>query len=123
MAESFETILKEGWVEKRSRYFKSWRKRWAVLTPGSLFTFKAPNAYTTTPTENIAIRDCINIRSAEEDVNNENSFRVDTRGYSFFFLCESAAEKELWIGAIGRAMMRPKVMISRGEEEELNQYI
>jgi hypothetical protein len=36
---------------------------------------------------------------------------------------DSGPEKELWIGAIGRAMMRPKVMISRGEEEELNQYI
>jgi hypothetical protein len=69
------------------------------------------------------MRDCVNIRSAEEDIHTEFSFRVDTKAQSFYFVVENAAEKELWIGAIGRAMMRPKVMISRGEEEELNQYI
>jgi hypothetical protein len=123
MAESFETILKEGWTEKRSRFFKSWRKRWTVLTPSNLFTFKLQNGYNTSPTENINIRDCVNIKSAEEELHVENSFRVDSRSQSFFFVVDSPQEKELWIGAIGRAMMRPKVMISRGEEEEMNLHV
>lgn len=90
----FNAIMKEGWCEKRSRYFKSWRQRWAVLTPQYLYTFKNQQAYNTSPTETINMQDCVNIKSAEEDVNMENAFRVDTRSESFFFKATDPAEKE-----------------------------
>lgn len=40
------------------------------------------------------MQDCVNIKSAEEDVNLENAFRVDTRSESFFFRAQDAPEKE-----------------------------
>ena len=38
--EDLKNIIKEGWLEKESRTFKSWRKRWFVLTPKTLYSFK-----------------------------------------------------------------------------------
>lgn len=49
MLDDLKNIMKEGWLEKESRVFKSWRKyccklsirRWFVLTTTTLYTFKA----------------------------------------------------------------------------------
>ena len=40
MHEDLKNILKEGWLEKESKYLKAWRKRWFVLTPNTLYSFK-----------------------------------------------------------------------------------
>ncbi len=48
MLDDLKTIVKEGWLDKESRFFKSWRRylfpsnfrRWFVLTTTSLYTFK-----------------------------------------------------------------------------------
>ena len=42
--ESFN-IYKEGWLYKQSRYLKTWRKRWGVLTKTHLFTYKIEQEY------------------------------------------------------------------------------
>jgi len=34
---------KEGWLEKKSKFLGEWRKRWIVLTPAYLFTYKEEN--------------------------------------------------------------------------------
>lgn len=33
-------LVKEGCVEKKSKFLKEWRERWLVLTVNYLFTFK-----------------------------------------------------------------------------------
>ena len=38
-------IYKEGWLYKQSRYLKSWRKRWGVLTRTHIYTYKNEQEY------------------------------------------------------------------------------
>ena len=118
--ENFELILREGWVEKRSRFVKEWRRRWMVLTPRFLFTFKNQQGYRESPTERLRLKDCGTVKSAEEELKKEFAFRIDTQDRIFFFRALDSPDKEAWIGGIGRAMVRPTVMLSPSEEEALN---
>ena len=43
-------IRKQGWIYKESAMLRQYRKRWLVLTPESLYTFKKERDYST-PTE------------------------------------------------------------------------
>mmetsp|Transcript_76907 Transcript_76907/g.89359 ORF Transcript_76907/g.89359 Transcript_76907/m.89359 type:complete len:118 (+) Transcript_76907:44-397(+) len=106
--ESFKDILKEGWLAKESRIFKSWRKRWFVLTPTHLYSFKDERVYKS-PTEVISLKECTTVKSAEEDTHKENTFRVDSAERSFYIQASSTSEKEAWIGAIGKAMVKPSI--------------
>ena len=38
--EVLNNLIKEGVMEKRSKFLKEWRERWVVLTVNYLFTFK-----------------------------------------------------------------------------------
>mmetsp|Transcript_18330 Transcript_18330/g.21121 ORF Transcript_18330/g.21121 Transcript_18330/m.21121 type:complete len:121 (+) Transcript_18330:23-385(+) len=106
--DNFKDILKEGWLAKESRFFKSWRKRWFVLTPSHLFSFKEERIYKN-PTEAINLKECTTVKSAEEDIHKENSFRIDSAAQTFYIQASSTSEKESWIGAIGKAMVRPSI--------------
>lgn len=102
-------VVREGWISKESRFMKKWRRRWLVLNNTHLCTYKTERSYTSA-TESILLKDCATVKSAEEDTNQPFSFRVDTSGRVFFFVAQDAADKEGWIGAIGRMMVRPTVM-------------
>lgn len=45
-----EEIRKQGWVYKESALLRQYRKRWLVLTPQRLYTFKKERSYDS-PTE------------------------------------------------------------------------
>lgn len=94
---------------KRSRYIGDWRRRWVVLTGSAIAAYKnkGPNEKAT---EVLFMSDCNTVKSAEDDVHKENSFRVDTRDRVFYFVAEHAQDKESWIGHIGRQMVRKTVM-------------
>jgi len=102
-------IVKEGSLVKQSMYMKEWRKRWFVLTPQYLCSFKEQGQFHN-PTEVIRLRECATVKSAEDETGRENSFRVDTPGRTFYLIGDSNTEKESWIGHIGRQMVRPTVM-------------
>lgn len=90
-----------------------------VLAGDIVMTFKTDNT-NDSATENFSLRQCSIVKSADEDVKKPNAFRVETYNRTLFFCTVSAVEKEAWIGAIGRAMMRPSVMLSKGEEDALD---
>ena len=46
-----EQILYEGAVDKQSRHLRVWRRRWLVLTPTRVLTFRAEGRYDEPPTE------------------------------------------------------------------------
>ena len=48
-------IRKEGWVNKESAVIRSYRKRWMVLTPDHLYSFKREKQYSD-PTEVSSVR-------------------------------------------------------------------
>jgi hypothetical protein len=47
--------IKEGWLVKRSRILKEWKKRWMVLTRTHLYSFEQQGVYRA-PTEKIPLR-------------------------------------------------------------------
>eukprot|EP01017_Pseudomicrothorax_dubius_P049158 TRINITY_DN909_c0_g1_i10.p1 TRINITY_DN909_c0_g1~~TRINITY_DN909_c0_g1_i10.p1 ORF type:complete len:142 (-),score=26.36 TRINITY_DN909_c0_g1_i10:45-470(-) len=97
---SFDDILKEGALQKQSKFWKEWRRRWFVLTPSCLYSFKDEKNYKE-PTEIIPLKDCTTVKSADDETRKEHSFRIDCKDRSFFVVASSQAEKESWIGAIG----------------------
>lgn len=80
--EDLKSIMKEGWLEKESRFFKSWRRyllhdmplrRWFVLTQTSLYSFKSEKQYRD-PTEVISLKSITTIKSCDEETKREHSF-------------------------------------------------
>ena len=54
---------------------------------------------------------CRTVKSIEDEVNKQNAFKIDIAGTPFRFQADSYAEKEAWIGALGRAMIKKSVMM------------
>jgi hypothetical protein len=108
-----QDVLLRGHLSKQSRWLLQWRPRWTVLTGQFLCTyeFEGEENLGRSPTEFLALRDCVTVRSAEDEVGKEHAFRVDGAGRTFWLLAGSKEEKEKWIGGIGKAMIRGSVMI------------
>ena len=60
--------MKEGWLEKESRFRKVLRSRWCVLTVNTLYTFKEEKMYVD-PTEQIDTTLIKTIRTEEKQGN------------------------------------------------------
>lgn len=118
MESSSDKILIQGWIEKRSRHLKRWRRRWMILTPKYLETYKSENGKGRT--ERIILQQCATIKSVDEDLKIPLTFRLDSKTTSFYFKAEDQSSKEMWIGAIGKLMIKPGVLRSLSEEEALN---
>mmetsp|Transcript_58752 Transcript_58752/g.149082 ORF Transcript_58752/g.149082 Transcript_58752/m.149082 type:complete len:123 (-) Transcript_58752:63-431(-) len=111
-----DDVVKQGWLVKQSKHLKEWRRRWFVLTPQYLCSFKNQGE-NRNPTEWIRLRECSTVKSADEDTTKENSFRVDTPTRVFYLIAESGQEKESWIGQIGRQMVRRTVLMEDQQVE------
>mmetsp|Transcript_99703 Transcript_99703/g.157815 ORF Transcript_99703/g.157815 Transcript_99703/m.157815 type:complete len:221 (+) Transcript_99703:54-716(+) len=100
-----DRIVQEGFLFKESKLLKVWRRRWCVLTPESLCTFKVKDSGPSSewdyrrPTEEIKLSECESVMSADEP-GIENSLYVITRKRTFFLVARSADEKEAWMKAI-----------------------
>ena len=44
--------------------------------------------------------------------------KLDINGVTFYFYAETYEEKESWIGALGRAMIKPSIMIDSAFDNE-----
>ena len=73
-----DNIVKQGYLQKRSRYLSQWKKRFVVLTKDHLLTF-ANNTNLTQPTEVIKMEICCTVKSSDDETNKQNSFvRIST---------------------------------------------
>ena len=120
MESSTFEVIKGGWIEKRSRFVKKWRRRYLILTPKTLETYKEENISDSAPTERIPLDQTTTVKSAEEETKREFAFKVETRERIFYFCTSDVSDKETWIGVIGRAMVKPSVLRSKSEEDALN---
>jgi hypothetical protein len=111
-------IINQGWIYKRSRHLKRWRKRWMVLTPTYLCTYKTEDKKGRT--EHILLQECMTIKSVDEELKVPHSFRLDSANCRFFFRSDDQSSKEVWIGSIGKYMIKPGVLRSKSEEDALN---
>lgn len=115
-AVSFDNVLKEGYLSKQSKFLKKWRRRWFVLTPTHLCSFKEEKTYKN-PTEIILLKDCTTVKSAEDEIHENNAFRIDAFDRTFYIIASSSSDKESWIGAIGKAMVTPNIRRNSEEDE------
>jgi hypothetical protein len=92
-------------------------RRYAVLTKDFLLTFCERGNYTN-PTEAIKMETCSTVKSSDDEINKEFSFKLDIAGVTFYFYADTYEEKEGWIGALGRAMIKPSIMIDEAFDNE-----
>ena len=107
-----QDVLLADTLLKQSRFLGVWRERWVVVTKQFICSYAYPGEERVgkTPTEFLAIRDCATIRSAEDETGKPNCFRVDSTSRTLFLVAHSKEQKELWVGVIGRAMVRGSVV-------------
>ena len=91
-------------------YIKTWRRRWFVLKSGKILWFKTdadalrPDSQ---PRGVVDVRRCLSIKGAEDAINRPCAFEVSTSdGESMFFVADTDKDKEDWINAVGRAIVR-----------------
>mmetsp|Transcript_52167 Transcript_52167/g.82837 ORF Transcript_52167/g.82837 Transcript_52167/m.82837 type:complete len:122 (-) Transcript_52167:180-545(-) len=111
-----DDIVQEGPLVKESKILKTWRQRWFVLTPQYLCSFQQQGVYKN-PTEYIRLKDCSTVKSADASIGKEHAFCVVTPDRVFNLIASDAADKEKWIGAIGKQMVRRTVMVEDEFEE------
>ncbi|KAK2080781.1 hypothetical protein QBZ16_000635 [Prototheca wickerhamii] len=96
-----------GWLMKQGEVLKRWRRRWFVLKQGKIFWFKSdlvrPDSV---PRGIIEVSQCLSIKGAEDTINRPHAFEISTADASMFFIADSDKEKEDWINAVGRAIVR-----------------
>ena len=101
-------IIKEGFLDKESRYRKIWRKRWCVLTNKTLYTFANKDSYSN-PTEEIETTKMKTVKTDETrglKQGNEFFIRIELQDDVFVLKANTFEDKESWIGAIGKAMIK-----------------
>ena len=76
-----------------------------------MLTFKDNTGDYSSPTEIIPINNCCTVKSADDELNLKNTFKVLVQDRTFYFLGEDNADKESWIGALGKAMIKTTVLI------------
>lgn len=92
----------EGWVWKRSRHLKRWRRRWIVLMPGNWMSFKRRED--ASPTETVSAGAVWNVYSADSEVLQAKCFCVSTAKRSYYMVCDDEAQKESWIRELTKAL-------------------
>lgn len=96
-----------GWLMKQGEYIKTWRRRWFVLKEGKIFWFKSDQvAQASVPRGVIDVNKCLSIKGAEDAINRPHAFEISTQDDSMYFIADSDKEKEDWINAVGRAIVR-----------------
>eukprot|EP00747_Dinoflagellata_sp_TGD_P191320 gnl/TRDRNA2_/TRDRNA2_54530_c0_seq1.p1 gnl/TRDRNA2_/TRDRNA2_54530_c0~~gnl/TRDRNA2_/TRDRNA2_54530_c0_seq1.p1 ORF type:complete len:346 (+),score=76.92 gnl/TRDRNA2_/TRDRNA2_54530_c0_seq1:75-1112(+) len=85
--------LMEGWVWKRSRYLKVWRRRWLVLTRYHLASYKHADA--AVPTEAITKGFVTYIGKADSET--QQDFCIVAANREFLFFCDSKEQRDEWL--------------------------
>jgi hypothetical protein len=70
----------------------------------ALYTYKEREIYKD-PTEVVSLKEINTVKSCEDETHKEFTFRVDCKDRSFYLGAESTADKESWIGQIGKALV------------------
>eukprot|EP01083_Nonionella_stella_P199579 731726_1 len=88
-------IIKQGWLQKKSKHFKSWRNRWCVLNAEHLFTFKTQNT-SDNPTESIPL---CTITAVNLD---STSITLQTEKNIYNLQADSAVSASEWVDVINK---------------------
>mmetsp|Transcript_17297 Transcript_17297/g.56611 ORF Transcript_17297/g.56611 Transcript_17297/m.56611 type:complete len:138 (-) Transcript_17297:597-1010(-) len=111
---------RSGWLQKQGAVVKTWRKRFFVLKQGKIFWFSTDKLEPTTPFRGVLdVNKCLSVKGAEDAINRANAFELSTKTETMFFVAATDKEKEDWINAIGRAIVKHSASL---QEEEVLSY-
>lgn len=105
----------EGYLTKRSAWLHEWRRRYFRLIGNCLYFSKDT---TDQPHGIIELKDCLTVKSCEDKTGKPHSFEVATPEQVYYMYAESDAEKDEWIGAIGKAIVRYSQSYAREDVED-----
>ncbi|CAK0792995.1 unnamed protein product [Prorocentrum cordatum] len=92
----------EGWVWKRSRVLKRWRRRWLVLMPDKLMTFK--QKHDTKPTEVVQRGFVYRVYSADMEMCLSKCFCVSTASRDYYMICDEEKQRQAWLQEVPKAL-------------------
>lgn len=64
----------------------------------------------------IDVHRCLSIKGAEDAINRPHAFELSTADEAMFFIADSDKEKEDWINAVGRAIVRHSRSLLEGDQ-------
>ena len=109
-----------GWLMKQGEHIKTWRRRWFVLKQGKIFWFKSDDVTSASQSRGvIEVKGCLSVKGAEDALNRPYAFELSTNSETMYFVADSDKEKEDWINAIGRAIVRHSASVC---DEEVHSY-
>ena len=100
----------EGYLSKQSAWLHSWRQRYFRLIDSKLYFSKGPKDE---PHGVIDLSHCLTVKSAEEKTHKPHALEVATPEQTFYMAAPSEAEKNLWIGSIGQAIVKGSASFSK----------
>ena len=113
---------RSGWLHKQGEYIKTWRRRFFVMKQGRLFWFKSNDVGPDSqPRGCIDVAKCLSIKGAEEQLNRAHAFEISSHDSTMYFIADTDKEKEDWINAVGRAIVRHSNCVM-GADQEPPQY-
>mmetsp|Transcript_76927 Transcript_76927/g.217621 ORF Transcript_76927/g.217621 Transcript_76927/m.217621 type:complete len:269 (+) Transcript_76927:72-878(+) len=93
----------EGWVWKQSRYLRQWRRRWFVLMPQRLDSYKEFRGGDAT--ETIYAGSIVRAYAADDELNLGRSFCIAAGDRKFFVVCDNEEQRQDWIREISGVLL------------------
>ena len=69
-----------------------------------------------TPRGVIDINRCLSIKGAEDTINKPHALEISTADSSMYFIADTEKDKEDWINAVGRAIVRHSSSVMESEQ-------
>mmetsp|Transcript_15611 Transcript_15611/g.26021 ORF Transcript_15611/g.26021 Transcript_15611/m.26021 type:complete len:154 (-) Transcript_15611:235-696(-) len=97
----------EGFLYKKSRWVREWRKRYFILKGSKIFYAKTTSA---APHGMIDLVDCVSVK-ADVGSKKPSALEVVTRDECISMHAASDQEREGWLGAVGKAIVKHSSML------------
>lgn len=102
---TYQDSILEGWIWKQSRWLKRWKRRYLVLRPECLMTFKQRRD----PSATEEFKAISNVYSADGEVKGLTKvFAVVSGGRSHYVIADSNEDKEVWIKEVQKVFCGAK---------------
>eukprot|EP01084_Bolivina_argentea_P236984 398394_1 len=102
--------LRRGWLQKRSRHMKQWRKRWVILQEFGIYTFKTDTNIISQATEIIDLHTVIYVKASNDievkPTDLSYCFEIYCNNVTFIFNAESIESMNLWIKYIEQQLFK-----------------
>lgn len=90
-------IVKQGWLEKEGGTYKSWKKRWTVLTHPQTLTYYKKKGGEKMGT--VSLKGCGPIQECSYK-NKKNCFHLVTEKRNYYFVADSPESAKSWLQAL-----------------------